>query len=128
MIYLDSSALVKLVSVEKESSALERHLSGADRWASCALAHVEVSRAARRRNVETLARARLLLERIELIAIDEPVLTAAAELEDERLRSLDAIHVAAARSLEDDLDALLTYDHRMVRAAEGLGVPVSSPA
>ncbi|CAN5116912.1 type II toxin-antitoxin system VapC family toxin [soil metagenome] len=127
MIYLDSSALVKLVGFESESSALERHLSGSGRWASCALAHVEVIRAARKRDAESVARARLLLERIDLIAVDEPVLTTAADLADERLGSLDAVHVAAALSLDDDLAELITYDRRMVSAAEGLGLPVISP-
>ncbi len=127
MIYLDSSALVKLVGIESESSALVRHLSDSNRWASCALAHVEVIRAARKRDAESVARARLLLERIDLIAVDESVLTAAADLADERLGSLDAVHVAAALTLDDDLAELITYDRRMVSAAEGLGLPVISP-
>ena len=128
MIYLDSSALVKLVAVEDESPSLQRHLGNTGHWAACALAHVELIRAARKRSTETVERARALLERIDVIAIDGALLNAAADLEDDRLRSLDAIHVAAARALGDDLTELVTYDRRMAAAAEALGLPVSSPA
>lgn len=128
MIYLDSSALLKLVLAERESPALDRHLAGADRRVSCALAHVEVIRTARKRSAETVEQARGLLERVHLIAVDIELLEVAANLEDDRLRSLDAIHVAAALSLEDDLAELITYDRRMAGAAEGLGLPVISPA
>jgi len=128
VIYLDSSALVKLVIEEDESTGLQRHLPKASVKASCVLAHVEVIRAGRRRDRDSGALARRVLEEIDLLAVDGPVLDAAAELEDEWLRSLDAIHMAAALSLGDDLTELITYDHRMVAAAEGLGIPVSSPA
>lgn len=128
MIYLDSSALLKLVIAEPESSALDRHLAVGRGRASCALAHVEVVRTARKRSAETVERARGLLEQIDLIPIDTTLLRVAADLEDNRLRSLDAIHVAAALALGDDLAELITYDRRMASAAEGLGIAVSTPA
>lgn len=77
---------------------------------------------------DSVALARRVLEEIGFLAVDGPVLDAAAELEDEWLRSLDAIHMAAALSLGDDLTELITYDPRMVAAAEGLGLAVTSPA
>ncbi len=128
MTYLDSSALVKLVTAESESAALERHLGTDPRLVSSTLAYVEVTRAARKRTGETVVRARRLLERVELLAVDWSVLTAAAELGDDRLRSLDAIHLAAAQALENDLAELITYDHRMTDAARALGLPVVAPA
>lgn len=128
MIYLDSSALLKLVVTERESQALNRHLATADRRSSCALALVEVVRAARKRDAATVQRARALLGGIELIDIDRRMLDRAADLQDGRLRSLDAVHVAAALMLAEDLAELITYDARMADAARAAGLPVSSPA
>ena len=75
-----------------------------------------------------VAHARRVLTGLHLIDVDEPLLDAAAELEDGCLRSLDAIHVAAARSLGEQLAELVTYDRRMAGAARGVGLPVLSPA
>jgi len=69
-----------------------------------------------------------MLETVELVAVTEPLLDAAAELQDPTLRSLDAIHVAAALVLGEDLAELITYDRRMAAAAETLGIAVASPA
>ncbi len=127
MIYLDSSALLKLVLAERESAALEKHLSDSAHRTSCALARVEVVRAARKRHAETVERAWWLLRRVSLITITEPLLEVAADIGDPWLRSLDAIHVAAALSLGDDLAEFITYDRRMTDAASALGLPVASP-
>ncbi len=126
--YLDSSAFVKLVVVEAESAALRLHLSRRPFRASCALAQVEVVRAVRREGAELVARARRLLAPIEMIDVDEPLLRAAADIEKPSLRSLDAIHVAAASSLGTDLAELITYDRRMAEAATNLGLAVAAPA
>ena len=74
-----------------------------------------------------VSRARRLLDRVDLIVLDDELLDLAAEL-DGPLRSLDAIHVAAALELGDRLEVLVTYDGQMRRAAEALGLPVASPA
>lgn len=92
------------------------------------LARVEVVRAARRRSATTAESAKPLLEPLELIALNRQLLDVAVGLPGDHLRSLDAIHVAAARSLGTDLTELITYDRRMVAAAEHLGLPVTSPA
>jgi predicted nucleic acid-binding protein len=84
-------------------------------------------RAARPHGLESTKRARRSLELLILIELDEDLLDAAAELSVPNLRTLDAIHVAAAQTLGPDLVALVTYDARMVRAAAELGVPVASP-
>ena len=127
MVYLDSSALVKLVVVEPESSALRRYLADEPERACCALARVEVIRAVRVHGPSTVSRARRLLQRLNLVEVDDELLEAAAALDPRILRSLDAIHVAAAQLLGEELTALVTYDRRMAAAAQLLDLTVAAP-
>lgn len=127
MVYLDSSALVKLVVAERESAALRRYLRSQPQRASCALARVEVMRAVRPQGGAAVGRARRLLRRLDLVQLDDELLDAAAALEAGILRSLDAIHLAAAETLADELAAIVTYDDRMTAAARLLGLPVVAP-
>ena len=126
--YLDSSALVKLVIAEAESDALADHLRGHPDRVSCALARVEVIRAVRGHGQPALARARRLLERISLVAVDDILLDEAAALRPASLRSLDAIHLAAAQALGAALAEVVTYDPRMAEAAVNAGLAVIAPA
>jgi uncharacterized protein len=127
VVYLDSSALVKLVVAEPESAALRRYMRKEPVRASCALARVEVIRAVRPHGVRATSRARQLLRRIDLIQLDDELLDAAATLDDVVLRSLEAIHLSAARTLGAELTAVVTYDARMTTAAEVLGLVVAAP-
>jgi predicted nucleic acid-binding protein len=127
-VYLDSSALVKLVVRESESHALRAHLRGHPSRASCALARVEVVRAVRPHGRRAVTRARQVLERISLVRLDDALLDEAAALPDAALRSLDAIHIAAAQALGADLSEVVTYDQRMAAAARRVGLAVSAPA
>ena len=127
-IYLDSSAFVKMVVAERSSVAMRGYLRQAQTsLASSALLRTEGARAARRAGPEALAAARQLLRAIDLIALDDSVLDAAVMLEPHSLRTLDAIHLATAFALGDDLDAIVTYDKRMSESAKALGLPVVSP-
>ena len=128
MVYLDSSALVKLVVTEPETAALRRYLRAHPERVSSALARVDVCRALRRAGATeaTLRRADQVLGRIALVAIDDPLLRAAAALSPSGLRSLDAVHLATALSL-DGLDAVVTYDRRLDAAAAQTGLVVASP-
>lgn len=128
MVYLDSSAIVKLAVSEPESMALREYLTGHVDRASSALARVEVFRALRRTRDSrtTLRRAARVLERIALVAVDAPILHDAAALEPSELRSLDAVHLATALSL-DGLDAVVTYDRRLGAAASAVGLEVVFP-
>jgi uncharacterized protein len=126
--YLDSSALVKLVVREAESQALERHLRGRPNRVSCGLARVEVIRAVREHGSAATVRATRLLERVSLLRLDDTLLDAAAALGGAELRSLDAIHLAAAQALGDDLAEVITYDQRMAAAAGELELAVTAPA
>lgn len=126
-LYLDSSALVKLVVSEPESSELLRFLSGHPLQVSSALAKVEVIRAVQPEGRAAVARAERVLRTLLLLRLDDELLDLAAELPPSVLRTLDAIHVASAQTLGRDLDRLVTYDGRMFHAAELLGIPVIAP-
>lgn len=129
LLYLDSSAILKLVIEEPESLALLSVLETFPDRASSALARVEVLRAVRRAGgtrVE-LGRASEVLARIAMISVDDDVLTRASELEPGELRSLDAIHLATALSLGKQLGALATYDRRMSAFAKRLRLRALSP-
>jgi predicted nucleic acid-binding protein len=126
--YLDSSALVKLVVREAESDALIADLRAHSGHTSCGLARVEIVRAVRPHGRRAIARARRLLARISLIRLDDALLDEAADLAEPTLRSLDAIHVAAARALGADLSRFITYDGRMADAARRFGLVVHAPA
>ena len=127
MLYLDASALVKLILAEAESEAFRAYLVGrGDRW-SCTLVRTEIPLAAARLGPDFAAAGRRLLRRLRLIELDRTLLDAAGTLGEGRLRTLDAIHVAAARTLGDELEALVTYDRRMQEAARAMGLPVTAP-
>ena len=125
--YLDSSTIVKLVIREPESRALGAWRRSVGGIATCALARTEVVRAVALAGPGAVARARELLRRLDIIALDDALLDAAAVIAPNTLRSLDAIHLTAALALADDLDAVVTYDRRMLAAATDLGLPVASP-
>lgn len=128
VVYLDSSALVKLVVAEPESAALRQHLNGSAVRVTSALARVEVVRAVSGAGSAAVARAREVLTRLDLLTLDDALLDAAADLADSGLRSLDAIHIASAQAFGDDLAALVTYDHRMATSARDHGMTVTAPA
>jgi predicted nucleic acid-binding protein len=128
-VYLDASALLKLVVVERESGPLRTAL---DQWPdriSASIVRVEVHRALRRlgRPHSALALAETLLDSLVLVHLDAPVLARAAALKNPLLRALDAIHVASALSIGDDPEAFVTYDGRLARAASAEGLTVLHP-
>ena len=127
-IYLDSSAFVKLAVEEAETRALRAFLSArASRHVSSALLRTESLRAVRHLGADALVTIREGLRRIDLVAIDDRILDAAGTLEPTVLRSLDAIHVATAMAIGDDLETIVTYDDRMAEASRSLGIPTAAP-
>lgn len=130
LLFLDSSAIVKLIGSEPESKALLEVLKTGGPAVASALVAVEVRRAVNRSDSSAVAAARVsdVLDRIALIKIDEAILEGAAQVCLASLRSLDAIHLATALSVRDHLEAFVVYDQRLAEAAEGLGLPVSSPS
>ena len=140
MIYLDSSALLKLIIPEAESQALAQWLAGPGhgRRSSSELTLLECARAIRSANAdgrvatealsEHLDASTRLLRVLDLLPVTRTVLETASRLSTGRLRSLDAIHVASAARYRDDLGAIITYDTRMVEAAAAAGLPTVSPS
>jgi predicted nucleic acid-binding protein len=127
-LYLDSSAFVKLVVEETETAALRSFLAGRGaRRVSSARLRAEALRAVRHLGPDALATVREGLRRVDLIGIDDRILDTAAILEPRLLRTLDAIHLATAIAVGDDLEAIVTYDERMVDGARLLGLSTATP-
>jgi uncharacterized protein len=127
LVYLDSSAFVKLVVAEPETPSLVRALAGVARLVSSEILEVEALRAIRRGGGE-LESAHALLAGVRLLPLTDGLRVRASELEPPSIRSLDAIHLATALSLGSRLQALYTYDARMSRVAHEAGLDVHSPA
>lgn len=127
MNFLDSSAIVKLALVEAESGALKLYLGGTT-FAASDLARTEVIRAVRRREPDRLDIAVDIVRQAQLITVTSADLEVAARLDPPALRSLDAIHLASALVLGEELEAFVAYDERLIDAASALGMPVASPA
>jgi predicted nucleic acid-binding protein len=126
-IYLDSSAIVKLAVHEPESLALRRYLRRRQSLVSSALARAEVLRALLPAGEEAISRGRAVLQRIDLVRVNDRILSAAGVLRPPEPRSLDAIHLATAQELGNDVRTLVTYDDRMVAAAKQLGYTIVQP-
>jgi uncharacterized protein len=129
LVYLDSSALVKLVVSEPESMALIERLREWPQRVSSALAVTELPRALTRAGFGMVERrrARAILGRLDLLDIDRRILATAAALEPATLRTLDAIHLASAISIREDLEVVVTYDRRLRAAAERMHIDVAAP-
>lgn len=129
LLYLDSSALVKLVNPEPESRSLKELLADWPERISSALARVEVLRATRRAggDEDSLRRAEKVVGRVGLIRLDHTVLDEASSLGPPELRPLDAIHLATALSVGEDLGGMVCYDTHLTKAATGSGIEVLTP-
>lgn len=134
MIYFDSSALVKLLHDEPESGDLRTWLAAQRTYTpvSSVIAEVEVERTARRHTPGGLHRLPTIMANLVCVELDALVRRIAATYETPALRSLDAIHLASAQVLmtaeaADPLTAFLTYDRRLLAAAQELEFPALAP-
>ena len=129
MIYIDTSALVKLIFRESESAELERWLDSRRDTPKVTsdLSTVELIRVCRRIDAEAEGDATQLLNGMDILPIDRQVVRQASILTPPGLRSLDAIQLASALSLRAALDAFVAYDTRLCGAAEASGLPVVRP-
>ncbi len=131
MIYLDSSAIVKLIKIEPESRALADWLNEQNEApVTSVLAEVEVPRALRRSAPARLAVMPVVLARIVRIEMDASVRATAGAYVTDALRSLDAVHLATAEVLVaagKAVRAFVTYDVRQAAAVQDVGIPVEMP-
>jgi len=129
VIYLDTSAALKLVLPEPETQSLEAWIAeraGLPRVSS-RLLRIEMLRAVARNAPHRMSRANVILSAVVLLSMDD-VAPAAEVIGDQMLRSLDAIHLATAHELRTGLTAFVCYDKRLCDSAHALGLPVATPA
>jgi uncharacterized protein len=129
MIYLDTSAALKLVIPEAETPALEMWIAeraGVPRVSS-RLLRIEMLRSIARNAPGRVSRANVILSSIAALSIDDIAPTAEV-IGDRTLHSLDAIHLATAHELRTELTAFVCYDKRLSDSARMLGLPVEAPA
>jgi predicted nucleic acid-binding protein len=127
-VHLDSSAIVKLAAREPQSTALRRYLRHRRPLLSSALARIEVLRALMPAGADAVARGRSVLQRLDLVRVNDRILNAAGELHPADLRSLDAIHLATALELGRDLTVVVTYDERITAGARRPGIRTAHPS
>jgi uncharacterized protein len=127
--YADTSAVIKLLVEESHSKAFAAFYDAhADaEWVSSALLRIELTRAVTRARPVLLPDARDLLLAFSFVAIDDDIVEGAMNEPDRGLRSRDAIHLATARILGEDLDAIVSYDDRLLKAATDAGLATVSP-
>ena len=128
-VYLDASALLKLVLPERETETLRSALAPWPDWVSSRLSAIECRRAVRRAGGPAALSLRMdhVLSACTLIHFDESTLRLAERIGPPEIRSLDAIHLAAALSLGDYPAAFITYDQRLAAAARALDLNVVIP-
>jgi uncharacterized protein len=132
VIYIDTSALTKLLVEEPETPELRSWLAAqigqGEYAATSTLDRVELMRVvARYGEPGQSERARYLLDGLDIIPLNEPVIALAETVGPPTLRSLDAIHLAAATQIEDELTAFVTYDHRLSDGCRAVGFTAVAP-
>ncbi len=126
-VYLDASAIVRIVADEPGRAATVAFLREHDTRVTSVLSAVEVPRAVARKRVDAALAASVFLEDLVIVALDRTIVSRAAGLAPPGLRTLDAIHLATALELGRELAAFVTYDTRMGDAARSMGLPVAAP-
>ncbi|MDQ2853041.1 MAG: type II toxin-antitoxin system VapC family toxin [Actinomycetota bacterium] len=130
MIYLHSSALMKLIRAETETVPLQAWLRSRGEVAvvTSELSRVEVLRAARRASDAALVGPRTVMGGVDFVPLDQGVRDLACEIGEPLLRTLEALHLASAVLVRDELTAFVAYDHRLTHAARSAGLPVAIPS
>lgn len=127
-VYLDASAIVKLLVNEADSADLARYLAGSGPRLTSRISEVEVRRAVARSGAPVEAgRVDSLFAALAIRELDGPLAAAAGRLAPPGLRTLDAIHLATALELVPELGAFVTYDQHLAEAAAAAGLPTVSP-
>lgn len=124
--YLDTSAFLKLITIEDESAAMRRWFSSHDSVWSSQLLHTEALRAGTRLGID----AGVIEEALETVSLVLPSVATffvAGRLAPPSLRSLDALHLATAMEIGDDLEGIVAYDERLTGAARAASLEVVIP-
>lgn len=129
---MDTSALTKLLITEPETPELQEWLTNqtgqGEHAVTSALGTVELMRVvARYENPGQAERARYLLDGLDILPLTQPVTTLAETIGPATVRSLDAIHLAAAAQITQELTAFVTYDHRLLNGCREVGFATASP-
>lgn len=125
--YLDTSAALKLVIEESESEVLAETIDEVSpTLVACRLLETEMRRFAHRDPALHQDHVSAFLDGVDLYELPPSLFRQAGLLPGPTLRSLDALHLAAAIAL--DVDALVTYDSRLAEAAHSVGIDVVQPA
>ena len=129
-VYLDTSALAKLVFPERESEALGKWLHAWPDRVTSVLTRVELQRLLRRGRASKSmwTRTDSVLSAVTLLKADDHALHLAGDLRDRFLRTLDAVQLASALSIGEAPEAFVTYDIRLAQAARRARLNVIAPA
>jgi uncharacterized protein len=134
ILYVDTSALLKLLVREAESAVIEQELVLWPNLATSIVTEVELPRAvarAREDRPDAVIDGSLILQGVvasaAIIELDQDIVAAARRVGPVHVGALDAIHIASALSLDKDLAGVATYDIRMTDALERLDVTVLAP-
>jgi len=125
--YLDSSALAKLVIREPESHDLRSFLKSSHLMLTSAISDTELRRAAQRVSQAAINATPRVMAMVAQMEVTRDLLSAAARVQPEHLRTLDAIHLATALDLASELDSFVTYDNKLAEAAMLAGLRVDQP-
>lgn len=126
--YVDTSALAKLVVAETETAALRAWIQAENpQLVTSDLARTELLRAVRRAAPDRAVLARAVLDSITLVSVRTVTFESAGQLDPATLKTLDALQVASALELGDELSGIVTYDDRLGGAARAHGIAVGAP-
>jgi predicted nucleic acid-binding protein len=127
-VYIDTSALGRVLLDEPDKSAIKSALERFDRVTASRLLRIELRRIGLKRGL--LDRAESLLADISLIPMEDRLLTVTETLMPASVGTLDALHLATAVQLAKagKLNALMTYDESLAASAREHGIKVLSPS
>lgn len=121
MIYLDTSAAVKVLIIEEQTQPMRGLFASTESLVSSRLLEVELAASLQRRGGEEQGIS-LVLSRVALLALDDAIVDKALEMRS-GLRALDALHLATALQLEGIVDSMLSFDRELLERAREAGIP-----
>ena len=127
-VYVDTSAVGRVLLGEPDAPAVLRGLAGFDQHVASRLLRIELRRLAL--PADALEAADRLLDGVALIPLDDAILASSETLPPATVATLDAIHLATALRLATAgvLDTVMTYDRRLADGAAHHGLQVLAPA